>query len=142
MASLIDKRVSTDQQSVARQNLVLDEAGIEDRFAFEEAAGPSRLHPCSARSSVNCLPAPGGRHRADLRDVPPLSRHPVPSRRPACDRLALRIHDGEFSAVDLTARHPRTGELPSTVKFIVQALASFGELQGELTYDGLRAAEA
>jgi hypothetical protein len=54
------------------------------------------------------------------------------------DRLALRIHDGEFSAVDLTARRPRTGELPSTVKFMVQALASFGELQGKLTYDRLR----
>jgi hypothetical protein len=33
------------------------------------------------------------------------------------DRLALRIHDGAFSAMDLTARHPRTGELLSTVKF-------------------------
>ncbi len=32
------------------------------------------------------------------------------------DRLALRIHDGAFSAMDLTARHPRTGELLSTVK--------------------------
>jgi hypothetical protein len=32
-------------------------------------------------------------------------------------RLALRIHDGAFSAMDLTARHPRTGELLSTVKF-------------------------
>ncbi|MEU7043443.1 hypothetical protein AB0A77_20575 [Streptomyces varsoviensis] len=61
------------------------------------------------------------------------------------DRLALRIHDGAFSAMDLTARHPRTGELLSTVKFMVQALAA-GELQRdlqrELTYDGLRAAEA
>ncbi|MFK8843720.1 hypothetical protein [Streptomyces sp. Ac-502] len=26
------------------------------------------------------------------------------------DRLALRIHDGAFSAVGPTARHPRTGE--------------------------------
>ncbi|MEV0927266.1 hypothetical protein AB0I99_19460 [Streptomyces spongiicola] len=61
------------------------------------------------------------------------------------DRLALRIHDGAFSAMDLTARHPRTGELLSTVKFMVQTLAA-GELQRdlqrELTYDGLRAAEA
>ncbi|MFD5713500.1 hypothetical protein ACFWHW_24500 [Streptomyces pharetrae] len=32
------------------------------------------------------------------------------------DRLALRIHDGAFSTTDLTARHPRTGELLSTVK--------------------------
>ncbi|MEU6867680.1 hypothetical protein ABZ924_31330 [Streptomyces sp. NPDC046876] len=36
--------------------------------------------------------------------------------------VALRIHDGAFSATDLTARHPRTGELLSTVKFMVQAL--------------------
>jgi transposase-like protein len=62
------------------------------------------------------------------------------------DRLSLRIHDGAFSAMDLTARHPRTGELLSTVKFMVQTLAAAGELQRdlqrELTYDGLRAAEA
>lgn len=59
------------------------------------------------------------------------------------DRLSLRIHDGAFSTMDLTARHPRTGEqLLSTVKFMVQALAAAGELQRELTYDGLRAAEA
>ncbi|MEU8625054.1 hypothetical protein [Streptomyces sp. NPDC048669] len=36
-------------------------------------------------------------------------------------RLALRIHDGAFSAVDLTDRHPRTGELLSSVKAMVQA---------------------
>ncbi|MGI5441188.1 hypothetical protein ACQEV4_28550 [Streptomyces shenzhenensis] len=51
-----------------------------------------------------------------------------------------------FSAMDLTARHPCTGELLSTVKFMVQTLAAAGELQRdlqrELTYDGLRAAEA
>jgi len=35
------------------------------------------------------------------------------------DRLALRIHDGTFSAMDLTARHPCSGELLSTVKFMV-----------------------
>lgn len=62
------------------------------------------------------------------------------------DCLALRIHDGAFSAMDLTARHPRTGELLSIVKFMVQTLAAAGELQRdlqpELTYDGLRAVEA
>ncbi|MFJ2789944.1 hypothetical protein ACIPDW_04640 [Streptomyces sp. NPDC087290] len=58
------------------------------------------------------------------------------------DRLALRIHDGAFSAMDPTARPPRTGELLSTVKFVVQTLAAADELQRELTYDGLRAAEA
>ncbi|MBP2055192.1 transposase-like protein [Streptomyces griseochromogenes] len=60
------------------------------------------------------------------------------------DQVALRIHDGAFSALDLTARPPRTGELLSTVKFMVQTLAA-GELQRdlqrELIYDGLRAAE-
>ncbi|MFJ5836942.1 hypothetical protein ACIQGO_09255 [Streptomyces shenzhenensis] len=29
------------------------------------------------------------------------------------DRVALRIHDGAFSAMDLTARHPRTAVRPS-----------------------------
>ncbi|WP_318275650.1 serine integrase family protein [Streptomyces pharetrae] len=62
------------------------------------------------------------------------------------DRLALRIHDGAFSTTDLTACHPHTGELLSTVKFMVQALATAGELQRdlqrELTYDGQRAAGA
>jgi hypothetical protein len=57
-------------------------------------------------------------------------------------RLALRIPDGGFPAMNLPARHPRTGELLSTVKFMVQTLAAAGELQRELTYDGLRAAEA
>ncbi|MFF3412317.1 hypothetical protein ACFYW8_40480 [Streptomyces sp. NPDC002742] len=61
------------------------------------------------------------------------------------DQVAPRIHDGAFSAMDLTARHPRTGELLSTVKFMVETLAA-GELQRdfqrELTYDRLRAAQA
>ncbi|MFE9558247.1 hypothetical protein ACFYOD_32800 [Streptomyces sp. NPDC006703] len=38
--------MSTDQQSTDRQNLVLDEAGIEDPVVFGEQAGASsRLHP-------------------------------------------------------------------------------------------------
>ncbi|MER7309916.1 recombinase family protein [Streptomyces griseoluteus] len=47
MANLIYKRVSTDQQSTQRQNLVLDEAGIEDPLVFFEEDGgtSSRLHP-------------------------------------------------------------------------------------------------
>jgi len=61
-------------------------------------------------------------------------------------QVALRIHDGAFSAMVLTARHPRTGDLLSTVKFTVQTLAAAGELQRdlqrELTYDGLRATDA
>ncbi|WP_406530202.1 hypothetical protein [Streptomyces sp. I8-5] len=50
------------------------------------------------------------------------------------DCLALRIHDGAFSAMGVTTRHPRTG------KFMVQTLAA-GDLQREPTYDRLRAAD-
>lgn len=112
----IDNRVSTDQQSTDRQNLALDGAGIEDPVAFEEAAGTSsRLHPLQrpkfAELLVYARPSDtvhisemfrlvrGTGHILDVLDV--LHR----------DRLALRIHDGAFSAMDLTARHPRTGEL-------------------------------
>ncbi|MFV2117587.1 recombinase family protein [Streptomyces sp. Act-28] len=151
MANLVYKRVSTDQQSTARQNLVLDEAGIEDPVVFEEEPGTSsRLHPLQRPKFGELLiyARPGDTvhisemfrlvrgtgHILDVLDV----LH--------ADRLALRIHDGAFSAMDLTARHPRTGELLSTVKFMVQTLAAAGELQRdlqrELTYDGLRAAEA
>ncbi|MEU5714513.1 recombinase family protein [Streptomyces sp. NPDC020403] len=150
MANLVYKRVSTDRHSTARQNLVLDEAGIEDPIPFEEEPGTSsRLHPLQRPKFRELLTyarpgdtvhisemfrlVRGTRHILDVLDV--LHR----------DRLALRIHDGAFSAMDLTARHPRTGELLSTVKFMVQTLAAAGELQRdlqrELTYDGLRAAE-
>ncbi|MFF1913908.1 recombinase family protein [Streptomyces sp. NPDC058239] len=151
MANLVYKRVSTDQQSTARQDLVLDEAGIEDPVVFEEDPGTSsRLHPLQRPKFGDLLTygrpgdtvhisemfrlVRGNQHILDVLDV--LHR----------DRLSLRIHDGAFSAMDLTARHPRTGELLSTVKFMVQTLAAAGELQRdlqrELTYDGLRAAEA
>ncbi|WP_330334679.1 hypothetical protein OHS33_36235 [Streptomyces sp. NBC_00536] len=36
VANLVYKRVSTARQSTARQNLALDEAGIEDPVVFEE----------------------------------------------------------------------------------------------------------
>ncbi|MEV7857078.1 recombinase family protein [Streptomyces sp. NPDC088183] len=135
----------------ARQDLVLEEAGIEDPVVFEEDPGTSsRLHPLQRPKFGELLTygrpgetvhisemfrlVRGNQHILDVLDV--LHR----------DRLALRIHDGAFSAMDLTARHPRTGELLSTVKFMVQTLAAAGELQRdlqrELTYDGLRAAEA
>jgi DNA invertase Pin-like site-specific DNA recombinase len=45
------------------------------------------------------------------------------------NRLSLRIHDGAFSAMDPTARHPRTGQPLSTVKFVVQTLAATLELR-------------
>ncbi|MCX4734429.1 recombinase family protein [Streptomyces sp. NBC_01363] len=147
VANLVYKRVSTDQQSTSRQNLVLDEAGIEDPVVFEEDPGTSsRLHPLQRPKFRELLTyaRPGDTvhisemfrllhgtgHILDVLDV--LHR----------DQVALRIHDGAFSAMDLTARHPRTGELLSTVKFMVQTLAAAGELQRELTYDGLRVAEA
>ncbi|MET8102162.1 recombinase family protein [Streptomyces sp. NPDC005236] len=151
MANLVYKRVSTDQQSTARQDLVLAEAGIEDPIVFEEDPGTSsRLHPLQRPKFGTLLTyarpgdtvhisemfrlVRGNQHILDVLEV--LHR----------DQLALRIHDGAFSAMDLTARHPRTGELLSTVKFMVQTLAAAGELQRdlqrELTYDGLRAAEA
>ncbi|MFJ4866680.1 recombinase family protein [Streptomyces sp. NPDC088748] len=135
----------------ARQDLVLAEAGIEDPVVFEEDPGASsRRHPLQRPKFGELLTyarpgdtvhisemfrlVRGNQHILDVLDV--LHR----------DRLALRIHDGAFSAMDLTARHPRTGELLSTVKFMVQTLAAAGELQRdlqrELTYDGLRAAEA
>ncbi|SCF60000.1 Site-specific DNA recombinase [Streptomyces sp. DconLS] len=151
VANLVYKRVSTDRQSTARQDLVLAEAGIEDSIVFEEDPGTSsRLHPLHRPKFGELLTyarpgdtvhisemfrlVRGNQHILDVLEV--LHR----------DQLALRIHDGAFSAMDLTARHPRTGELLSTVKFMVQTLAAAGELQRdlqrELTYDGLRAAEA
>ncbi|MEW2489893.1 recombinase family protein [Streptomyces sp. NPDC048411] len=151
MANLVYKRVSTDQQSTDRQDLVLAEAGIEDPVVFEEDPGTSsRLHPLERPKFGELLKyaRPGDtvhisemfrlvRGNQHILDVLEVLHH---------DRLALRIHDGAFSAMDLTARHPRTGELLSTVKFMVQTLAAAGELQRdlqrELTYDGLRAAEA
>ncbi|MFF9852122.1 recombinase family protein [Streptomyces litmocidini] len=45
-ANLVHKRVSADRQSTARQDLVLDETGIEDPVVLEEDPGTSsRLHP-------------------------------------------------------------------------------------------------
>jgi hypothetical protein len=117
MANLVYKRVSTDRQSTDRQDLVLAEAGIEDPIPFEEEAGTSsRLHPLQrpkfGELLANARPGDtvhisemfrlvrGTGHILDVLDV--LHR----------DHLALRIHDGAFSAMDLTARQgqPRVGE--------------------------------
>ncbi|MFE4336954.1 hypothetical protein ACFRQM_48865 [Streptomyces sp. NPDC056831] len=38
--------------------------------------------------------------------------------------VALRIHNGAFPAMGLTARHPGTGELLSTGKFTAQTVAA------------------
>ncbi|GHC75345.1 recombinase family protein [Streptomyces cinnamoneus] len=151
MTNLVYKRVSTDRQSTARQNLVLDEAGIEDPVVFEEDPGTSsRLHPLQRPKFRELLTYARPGDTVHISEMFRLVRghrpHPRRARVLHRDQVALRIHDGAFSAVDLTARHPRTGELLSTVKFTVQTLAAAGELQRdlqrELTYDGLRAAEA
>ncbi|MDN3271389.1 hypothetical protein [Streptomyces sp. MA15] len=56
MANLVCKRVSTDQQPTARQNLVLDEAGIDDPVVLEEDGGTSsRLHPLQRPKSGELL---------------------------------------------------------------------------------------
>jgi hypothetical protein len=55
VANLVYKRVSTDQQSTARQNIVMDEAGIEDPVVFEEDPGtPAGFTRSSVRSSASC----------------------------------------------------------------------------------------
>ncbi|MEU2248700.1 recombinase family protein [Streptomyces sp. NPDC019224] len=144
MANLVYKRVSTDQQSTDRQNLVLAKAGIEDPVVFDEQAGTSsRLHPLQRPKFTELLTyaRPGDSvHISEMFRLVRGTGHILDVLHR--DRLALRIHDSAFSAMDLTARHPLTGELLSTVKFMVQTLAAAGELQHELTYDGLRAAEA
>lgn len=59
---------------------------------------------------------------------------------------SLRIHGAAFSVRGLSARHPRTGELMSTMKFMVQTQAAAGELRRGLrrepAYDALCAAGA
>ncbi|MGW5973873.1 recombinase family protein [Streptomyces sp. NPDC055186] len=112
MANLAYKRVSTDQQSTARQNLVLAEVGIEDPVTFEEEAGTfSRLHPLQRPKFGGLLTYARPGSVVHVSEMFRLMRGPpnildvldVLHR----DRLALRIHDGAFSALDLTARSPR-----------------------------------
>ncbi|MET3982766.1 recombinase family protein [Streptomyces sp. PvR034] len=148
MANLVHKRVWTDQRSTARQNLVLDEVGIEDPVVFEEDPGTSsRLHPLQRPKFRELLTYARPDDTVHISEMFRLVRgtgHVLDVLHR--DQVALRIHDGASSTTDLTARHPRTGEVLSTVKFTVQTLAAAGELQRdlrrELTYDGLRAAEA
>jgi len=124
VANLVYKRVSTDRQSTDRQNLVLAEAGIEAPVVFEEEAGTSsRLHPLHRPKFGDLLAyaRPGDTvHISEMFRLVRGTGHILDEldvfHR---DRLALRIHDGAFSAMDFTARHPRTGELLSTVKFMV-----------------------
>ncbi|MFF3137708.1 recombinase family protein [Streptomyces mirabilis] len=104
---------------------------MEDPVDFEEDGGTSsRLHPLQRPKFRERLTyarpgdivhisemfrlVGGTGHILDVLDV--LHR----------DQVALPIHDVAFSAMDLTARHPRTGELLSTVKFMVQTLAAAG----------------
>ncbi|MEV7239327.1 hypothetical protein AB0N06_37325 [Streptomyces sp. NPDC051020] len=61
MANLVYKRVPTDQQSTAPQNLVLTEAVFEDPAVFEEDAGTSSsLHPLQRpKFLARCQPVDG-----------------------------------------------------------------------------------
>lgn len=114
---LVYKRVSTDQQSTARQNLVLAEASIEDSVIFEEDPGSSGpLHPSSARSSAHSSTTPGRATRWHISEMFHLVRGTGVLDVLHRDQMALGIHDVAFSAMDLTTRHPRTGELLSTVR--------------------------
>ncbi|MEU5282293.1 recombinase family protein [Streptomyces asoensis] len=142
MANLVYKRVSTDQQSTARQDLVLAKAGIEGPVVFEEEPGTSsRLQPLQRPKFGERLTyaRPGDTvHISEMFRLVRGNQHILDGLHR--DRLALRIHDGAFSAMGLNARHPRNSELLSTVKFMVQTLAAAGglqrDLQPELTYDG------
>ncbi|MER5218685.1 recombinase family protein [Streptomyces sp. NPDC002838] len=82
VANLVYKRVSTDQQSTDRQNLVLDEAGIDTPVAFEEEAGTSsRLHPLKRPKFGELLTYARPGDTVHLRDVPPRTRHRAHPRR-------------------------------------------------------------
>ncbi|MGW0549959.1 recombinase family protein [Streptomyces altiplanensis] len=119
-----------------------------DPVVFEEAPGTSsRLHPLQRPEFHELLTyaRPGDTvHSSEMFRLLRGTGHILDVLHR--EQVALRIHDGALSARDLIARHPRTSELPSTVKFMVLALAAAGELQRdlqrELIYDGLRAAEA
>ncbi|WP_240964156.1 recombinase family protein [Streptomyces sp. C1-2] len=117
---------------------------MEDPVVFEEDPGTSsRLHPLQRPKFHELLTyaRPGDTmHISEMFRLVRGNQHILEVLHR--DQLALRIHDGAFSAMDLTARHPRTGELLSTVKFMVQTLAAADGLPRELIYDGLRAAEA
>ncbi|MER7181784.1 recombinase family protein [Streptomyces hyaluromycini] len=127
--------------------LVLDESGIEDPVIFEEDGATScRLYPLQRPKSRELLTyaRPGDTmHLSEMGRFVRGTGHTLDVLHR--DQMALRIHDGAFSQMDLTARHPRTDELLSTLKFMVQTLAAAElqrDLQHELMYDGLRAAEA
>ncbi|WP_093481384.1 MULTISPECIES: hypothetical protein [unclassified Streptomyces] len=72
MANLVYKRVSTDQQSTARQNLVLHEAGIEDPRAHSLLATTVECRTKEGRLKngiVRCL------HGSSPRDLLCTGRH-------------------------------------------------------------------
>ncbi|MER6465735.1 hypothetical protein ABT278_35440 [Streptomyces sp. NPDC001228] len=57
---------------------------------------------------------------------------------PHRDQAALPIRDGAFTPIDLTARHPRTGELLSPVQFMVDTLAAAGDVLSIAWQDSYR----
>lgn len=99
MANLVHQRQSTDQQSTARQNLVLDEAGIQDPVAFLGGAGiSSRLHPLQRPKFAELLvyARPGGAVHVSqmfrlVRGIGHIEGVPDATHQ---GRLAPRIHDG------------------------------------------------
>lgn len=81
MANLVYKRVSTDQQSTDRQNLVLDEAGIEEPVKWTRC-GPAtgrhahRQHTRWRGPNPKIIGAQGGA----LEHTSPTERDPHPNR--------------------------------------------------------------
>lgn len=110
MANLVYKRVSTDQQSTDRQNLVLHEAGIEDPVVFEEASGTSsRLHSLQRPkfSELLTYARPGDTaHISEMLRLVLGTQH-------VFDVLDV-LHTGASPCVSTTARSPRWTSPPAT----------------------------
>lgn len=150
MADVAYERVSTDKQSTERQRYVLTETGTTFARTFSDPATSSRMTPTSRQGFSELMTYVREGDTVHISEMFRLVR----SVRDILDvldlfhsrGLFLKIHDGAFSSIDLTARNKNTGELDSSVKFFVQCLAAAGEfqrdLQRELTIDGVRAAEA
>ncbi|MFI6005484.1 hypothetical protein ACIA98_34670 [Streptomyces sp. NPDC051366] len=103
------ERASTDRQSTARQNLVLTGDGIGDPVTFEEEGGPpaaSTALAAEVRRAADVYAAGRTVHTSEMFRLVRGTQHILH----VLDflhreRLALRIHDGAFSAMDLTACH-------------------------------------
>ncbi|WP_311137407.1 recombinase family protein [Streptomyces sp. I6] len=95
MANLVYKRVSTDQQCTARQDLVLAEAGIEDPVVFEEHPGTSsRLHPLQRPKFGELLTYARSGDTVHISEMFRLVRgnQHIPTCSTSCTRAALPAH--------------------------------------------------